>query len=184
MKVDVPFFIVTGASGSGKTFIVPELRKALPAFDVFDVDMMKGDDWQLKKINWLRVAYSIALSGRGTVLCGTILPRDVDRCDYHDRFSQIHVANLHCSEPIRRTRLGERKWSPEMIQKHVEMAAWLLDHKDTAFAAPMEVIDGGETSPACVAQEIAAWVTTLWSLSARQSRATAPRAAAVSGRRT
>jgi hypothetical protein len=37
---DFPLFVVTGASGTGKTTITGPLRRALPGCDVFDVDVI------------------------------------------------------------------------------------------------------------------------------------------------
>ncbi|WP_339282908.1 hypothetical protein [Paenibacillus sp. FSL R5-0486] len=36
----LPLFIVTGASGTGKTTISSLVRKQLPEFDVFDMDII------------------------------------------------------------------------------------------------------------------------------------------------
>ncbi|PJN62512.1 hypothetical protein PAEAM_20750 [Paenibacillus sp. GM1FR] len=60
----LPLFIVTGASGTGKTTISSLVRKQLPEFDVFDMDIIDNVDWQIAKENWLRIAYNISLSGR------------------------------------------------------------------------------------------------------------------------
>lgn len=36
MESKLPLFIVTGASGSVKTYVIKELRRAMPDFDIFD----------------------------------------------------------------------------------------------------------------------------------------------------
>ena len=43
----LPLFIVTGASGAGKTCVVPELRRLLPDWEVFETDILwdSGGDW-------------------------------------------------------------------------------------------------------------------------------------------
>ncbi|MNC52525.1 hypothetical protein D3C75_1018740 [compost metagenome] len=38
MEWNSQLFILTGASGSGKAFVFPKLRKALPEFEIFDLD--------------------------------------------------------------------------------------------------------------------------------------------------
>lgn len=35
---NLPLFIVTGASGVGKTTVIKELRRIMPEFDVFGTD--------------------------------------------------------------------------------------------------------------------------------------------------
>lgn len=62
----LPLFIVTGASGSGKTFVIKELRRILPDFDIFDPDHLVefiGHDWEKVRNIWLRVARNIAQGG-------------------------------------------------------------------------------------------------------------------------
>lgn len=65
----LPLFFVTGSRGSGKTYVITELRKVLPEFDIFDIDNLRecGITDQIQILNiWLRVARNIAESGRMT----------------------------------------------------------------------------------------------------------------------
>jgi hypothetical protein len=68
-----PLFLVTGASGAGKSALIPSLRRNLPDWEVFDTDILwdSAGDWQMVRSNWLRLTLSIAESGRPTLLCGT-----------------------------------------------------------------------------------------------------------------
>lgn len=106
----LPLFIVTGASGVGKTTVVSELRRILPDFEVFETDIIwdSGGDWHTSRNNWLRVAHSIAQSGRGTILCGTMMPEDIAKCDHFPYFSRVYYANLHCDDKAREARLRAR----------------------------------------------------------------------------
>lgn len=36
MDIKLPLFIVTGASGSGKTYVIKQLRRLMPDYDIFD----------------------------------------------------------------------------------------------------------------------------------------------------
>jgi broad-specificity NMP kinase len=152
--VSLPFFIVNGASGSGKSSLIQEMRARLPDFLHCDIDFIIGSDWQTKKINWFRIAYIAALAGRKTILYGTVLPKDFLSCDCQDAFSAIHVALLICGEDVIRTRLAERKWGEELINTHIELNKWFLHNAQTAFALPCEVFaaDGPD-----VAAQIAEW---------------------------
>jgi hypothetical protein len=67
----LPLFVVTGASGAGKSTIAPALRSRLRECVVFDKDLIWGASWDQVYNNWLRIAYSIAQGGRHTVICGT-----------------------------------------------------------------------------------------------------------------
>lgn len=48
----LPLFVITGASGTGKTTVSSHVRKLLPEFDVFDMDIINNVDWQIAKENW------------------------------------------------------------------------------------------------------------------------------------
>jgi DNA-directed RNA polymerase subunit RPC12/RpoP len=164
MKI-VPLFIVTGASGVGKTTVVSELRRYLPDFEVFETDIIwdSAGDWQTQRNNWLRIAHSIAQNNRMTILCGTMMPRDVEKCDHFRFFSQVHYAILHCNDQTREARLRSRPpWrncsSDAFIEEHKKFAHWLIENADTAFVPPAPVIDTTFASANEVAREISNWV--------------------------
>lgn len=162
----LPFFIVTGASGAGKSTVVPELRRLLPDFDVFDMDLLAADDWQQVKWNWLKIAHSIAQSGRGTVLCGTVVPENLAGAPYLPYFDGIYYLNLHCDDETRAARLRARPayrgTTEEFIADHANFARWLLEHAATAFDPPMPTVDTTGRTVAVVADEVAAWVRRVW----------------------
>ncbi|MCX6046384.1 MAG: hypothetical protein NT075_14860 [Chloroflexi bacterium] len=159
----LPLFIVTGASGVGKTAVVPALRQLLPAWEIFETDILHGADWQQQRSNWLRVAHSIAQNGRYTILCGTMLPEDVDRCDHRPFFSQVCYLNLHFDDATRtarlRTRPAWRGCDEAFIERHRQFAHWLLDHATTDFDPPLVTIETTARSPMRIAQAIHAWAT-------------------------
>lgn len=161
MEKKLPLFIVTGASGVGKSFVVKELKKTMPEFDVFDLDSIVefvGFDWEKVRNIWLRVARNIAFSGRMTVLCGTMMPWDVEKCKDYPYFDHVYYINLHCDAETRASRLHERNWSEEMIQEHQSFAKWLLENADKAYSPPMPTIDTTSTDVGEVARQIKIWI--------------------------
>lgn len=157
MKENLPLFIVTGASGSGKTYVVQELRRAMPSFDVFDPDHIVefiGHDWEKLRNIWLRVARNIAESGRMTIICGTMMPWDIEKCVDFPYFRRVYYLNLHCNDDTREKRLRERDWSEAMIQDHMDFAKALLDIADKRFDPPMPTIDTTNTDVELVASQI------------------------------
>ncbi|WP_249306210.1 AAA family ATPase [Lederbergia citrea] len=158
-----PLFIVTGASGVGKTTVVTELRKYLPDYDIFETDIIEDNDWQTQRNNWLRIAHSIAQNNRKTILCGTMMPEDVAKCDHFGFFSQVHYAILHCDDQTREARLRARPaWrncgSDEFIADHKKFAHWLVENANTAFVPPAPIIDTTFNNPNEVARDISNWV--------------------------
>jgi len=161
MENKLPLFIVTGASGSGKTYVVKELRGIMPDFDVFDPDDMiefVGQDWEKIRNIWLRVARNTTQSGRMTILCGTMMPWDIEKCADFPCFKHVYYLNLHCDEETREKRLRERNWSEEMIQDHKNFAKALLDMADKDFSPPMPTINTTDCDVTIVAAQIKEWV--------------------------
>lgn len=162
----LPLFIVTGASGTGKTVIVPELRRLLPGWDIFETDIIHGIDWQQVKANWLRIAFSIAQSGRPVILCGTMIPEQIDQCDHHGYFSTIYYLNLHCDDATRAARLRARPaWrgcDEGFITGMQRLAAWLIENAATAFDPAMPTIDTTSASPLHIANQIKEWALSHW----------------------
>jgi broad-specificity NMP kinase len=161
MEKKLPLFIVTGSSGSGKTYVVKELRKQLPDFDIFDMDNLRTvgvSDEQLIRNVWLRVARNIAESGRMTIICGTAMTWDIEKCPDFPYFKHIYYLNLHCDEETRERRLRERKWSDEMIQEYKNFARWLVENADKAYNPPMPIVDTTATDVSEVASQIKQWV--------------------------
>ncbi len=156
----LPLFIITGASGTGKTTVVPDLRESLPNFDVFDTDEIFSDvgDWQKLKNIWVKIASNIAAGNRMTVLCGTMMPWDVEKCDNYNDFCTVFYMNLHCQDEVREKRLRERGWNNELIQEHKNFAKWLLENADKAYSPPMDVINTSDSSPKEVAFQITEWI--------------------------
>ncbi|WP_299088724.1 AAA family ATPase [uncultured Metabacillus sp.] len=161
MDKKLPLFIVTGASGTGKSTVVPYIRELLEDLDVFDIDVIQHDveDWQKLKNIWVKVASHIAKSQRMTVLCGTMLPWEVEKCDDFQEFSKIYYVNLHCDDQTREKRLRDRGWSTELIQEHKDFAKWLIENADEAFDPIMPTIETTYTPINEVALKIKEWVT-------------------------
>ncbi|MNL12319.1 hypothetical protein D3C87_1331830 [compost metagenome] len=161
MESKLPLFIVTGASGSGKTYVIKELRRMMPDFDIFDPDNLVefiGHDWEKMRNIWLRVARNIAQSGRMTIICGTMMPWDIEKCADFPFFKHVYYLNLHCDEETREKRLRERNWTEEEIQNHKNFAKRLLEIADEVYNPPMPTIDTTDTDVTEVASQIKEWV--------------------------
>lgn len=161
MESKFPLFIVTGASGSGKTYVIKELRRLMPDFDIFDPDNLIefiGHDWEMMRNIWLRVARNIAENGRMTIICGTMMPWDIEKCADFPFFKHVYYLNLHCDEETREKRLRERNWSEEEIQNHKNFAKRLLEIADEVYNPPMPTIDTTATDVTEVASRIREWV--------------------------
>jgi dephospho-CoA kinase len=161
LEPKVPLFIVTGSSGSGKTYVINELRKILPEFDIFDIDNFRElhiTDHHLILNIWLRVARNTAESGRMTIICGTAMTWDIEKCVDYPYFKHVYYLNLHCDDETREKRLRERNWSEEMIQDYKKFAKWLIENADKEYNPPMPIVDTSIADVADVAAQIKKWV--------------------------
>lgn len=158
----LPLYIVTGASGVGKTSIITRLQELLTECGVLDKDQMWSRNWDMVCNNFFRIASALAQGGRDTVIVGTIIPEHVIGLSDRDLVGTIYYANLHCDDATRRHRLLTRRtWDvpdEEFIQKHKEFARWLLDHAATDFGHPMPTFDTAVDTPEVVADNVATWV--------------------------
>jgi broad-specificity NMP kinase len=164
----LPLFIVTGASGTGKTAIVEPLQRLLPEWPVFETDILwdSGRDWHYVRQNWLRIAHRLAQTGRPTILCGTHLPEHLDRCDCRDFFRQIHYLILHCDDETLAARLRARPaWHNQteaFIAEQRRFNQWLIRNATTAFDPSPVLVDTTRASVQQVAETIHGWAKERW----------------------
>lgn len=163
---NIPLFIITGASASGKTFVIKELRRIMPEYCIFDYDsifqFMKDDagkvDYQKVQNIWLRVARNIAESGRKTILCGLIKPKYVEKCKDFKYFHNIYYLILHCDDKTREIRLRSRKkMTEEKIQSNNNLANLLIKNADK-YLPPMGIVNTSHNDVTKVADEIKNWI--------------------------
>jgi RNase adaptor protein for sRNA GlmZ degradation len=155
----LPLFVVTGASGAGKSTIVDGLRRRLPDCEVFETDLilqvaeLGWDRWQ---DTWLLLAYGIALNGRATVLCGSLQPEQLEPLPARPLVGEICFCNLDCPDEVLAERLRARPawrdWNAERIAEHQRFAASLRSRIDPTF-------DTSTCSVEEVADQVAHWVT-------------------------
>jgi broad-specificity NMP kinase len=164
-----PIFIITGTSGAGKTAILPDLRRLLSTWDIFETDILRDSsgNWDSVWNNWLRIAAGLSESRRPVILSGTVLPDTLDGCDDRYRFAPVHYVALHCDDAAREDRLRARPawrgWTDERIEKQRKFAQWLLDHAKTDFEPPLRIVDTSGASVAETAKQVRDWATDNWS---------------------
>jgi hypothetical protein len=172
-----PLFILTGTSGTGKSAVLPELRRLLAGWEIFETDILwdSAGDWSFVHCNWLRIAHSIALSGRPTLLCGTILPEHLEDCDSRHLFRRIYYLALDCDDETRDARLRARPaWrgvTEEKLSAYRACARWLAEHAADAFDPPLVILDTTDTPVAQTARQIHDWATYHWTREQRSSDA-------------
>ena len=158
-----PLFVITGASGSGKTTVFPELlRRLAGSCAVFDVDWLIDPlghaakdgqvDWPAFRDTWLQVAHGVAQNGLPSLLLGPFIPEHLEDLPGRAWVGETHYLVLDCPDDQRQQRIDARPpWRGRHLPEQFEFARWLRRH-----LAP--VIDTSTRTPAQVADEVAAWV--------------------------
>lgn len=150
-----PLFVVSGASGSGKTALVPHLVDALPESVVFDADWILEVSqlgWPELRNTWLEIAHGVAQGGRATVLVGPFLPEHLEHLPARKWIGPIRFAHLDCADDVRRARLEALpKWHARDVEIHLEFAARLRDEISTTVRGDTEPLEAA-------AGQVAAWV--------------------------
>ena len=107
----LPLFVVTGASGAGKTTVTGPLRRLLPDCAVFEADLtlqVAALGWETWRDTWLRLAHGEALNGRVMVLCGSLLPDQLNAVPARKLLGPIHFCDLDCPDDVLAARLCAR----------------------------------------------------------------------------
>lgn len=110
-----PFFIITGASASGKSTICLALIPVLNECVIMESDILWGmvpatpeDNYRDYRNIWLRVAKNIGQAGKPVVLCGTAIPEQFETCPERPYFSTLHYLAMVCHDRILEERLHSR----------------------------------------------------------------------------
>lgn len=137
----LPLFIITGASGVGKSTVCIELANMQTNYVVMDSDILwreefnkPEDDYKNYREMWLRVCKNISQVGKPVVLIGSSIPEQFENCIERRYFSNLYHIALVCDEKSLITRLKERpKYrncsSDDFIKGHIEFNNWFKNNK-------------------------------------------------------
>jgi rRNA maturation protein Nop10 len=167
----LPLFIVTGASGAGKTAACLALAGQIPECVVLDSDILwdarfntPEDNYRAYRALWLTLARDIGQNGRPVVLFGSAVPEQFENLPGRRYFSAIHYLALVCPDAVLKARLQSRPaWrqagSPEFIANMLVFNRWFYDHAATT-QPPITLHDTGAGSLAATTAFLTAWIRT------------------------
>jgi shikimate kinase len=111
----LPMFIVTGASGTGKSTLCGHIAQMedRPDLVYLDSDMLlmkefTSSGWKEYRNFWLWVSFNISQSGRSVVLFGSATPADFENAPRRKYFSTINYLVLACDRETLTERLTSR----------------------------------------------------------------------------
>lgn len=157
-----PLFVVTGASGTGKSAVVEPLRRRLSDCEVFETDVIlhvAALGWDTWRNTWLQLAHAVALNGRATVLCGSLLPEQLEDLPARRLVGPIHFCTLDCPDAVLADRLRRRPaW------RGTSTEATIADHQRFAARLRTEIqptFDTSRLNPDKLAERVAHWIQPL-----------------------
>ena len=159
-------FIITGSSGTGKTTVLPFLKKKLPNnFKAYDWDELlrpyddSGEVWALdvtKKM--FQIATSNAVDNTNTVILGLVRPGWIKKLQPKFSFDHIKFCLLDVSVEERTKRLKKRNSPQYLIDDLEEQEGFPLWMRESGF--PFAVIDTSNLSVKNVTEKIVDWIKT------------------------
>lgn len=167
--VRLPLFVVTGASGTGKSSVALRLAPALRDYVCLDGDILwrpelddPDDGYQAFRTLLLRVAKSIAQAGRPVVLMAGGSPEQFEASPERRYFTTLHYLALVCDDSVLVSRLTARPaWRHSaghaVLDRERSFNRWLRENASKTVP-PMTVVDTSAISDRDAARRVAAWV--------------------------
>lgn len=165
-----PLFCLTGPSGTGKSTVGRHLPPLLAdRVVVLEQDLLwvggltdPTGEHRLFRSTWLRLAAAIAQSGRPVLLCGTVVPPELEPLPERALFSAVHYLALTCPPDVLAQRLRPRPawraWNEVRIAEMLAYADWLADNA-AHLDPPVTLLDTAGRGVDETARAVACWVT-------------------------
>jgi hypothetical protein len=165
----LPLFVVTGASGAGKTPVCLHLPAHLTECVVLESDILWRPEFDTPETEyaayrdlWLRLAKNIGQSGRPVVLGGSALPHQFAASPEHRYFASLHYLALVCDDAVLAARLRARPaWreagADAFIERMQNFNGWLRANAGS-ISPPLTLLDTTEASTEETVSRVAAWV--------------------------
>ncbi|MDQ4093238.1 MAG: AAA family ATPase [Actinomycetota bacterium] len=169
-----PLFCLAGPSGSGKSTVARALLPRLSdRFVILEQDVLwlpelsdPTDEHRLFRSTWLRLAAMIGQSGRPVLLCGTVVPPELEPLPERALFSAVHYLALTCRPDVLvqrlRARPAWREWDEPRIAETLDYAKWLGACAAT-LNPPVTLLDTTGTTVDATAQDVCSWLAQLTS---------------------
>lgn len=177
--LQLPLFMVSGASGTGKSTALHHLLGVMNETVLLDSDILwrrefdtPGDHYQNFMETWLRVCKDISQSGKPVMLfgAGTGVPENIEPCVERRYFSNVHYLALVCDEPeIERRLLSRPDWrncqNTGFVDAQKDFNRWFVEYRDQHRTPPIELIDTTCFSVEETALKIQQWCLAILRLS-------------------
>jgi hypothetical protein len=165
--VRLPLFALTGPSGAAKSAVATVLAGQLQQCVVLEQDLLwlsdqldPADEHRQFRRLWLRLVVALHQNGRPVLLCGTVVPGQLEACPERRLVGEIHYLALVCEdaelEARLRARPAWRAWTDEKVAQMLAFNQWVKDNAATTVP-PMRLLDTGGRSLQDSAAMVRAW---------------------------
>jgi predicted kinase len=167
--VQLPLFVITGASGTGKSTVCLDLVAEVPECVCLECDIFWRPEFATPEDNYrgfrnlcLRVAKNIGQSGRPVVLTGSAIPEQYEVCPERMYFAETHYLAMVCEDETLVKRLQDRPgWrksaEPETLRRMVEFNRWFFENAHNT-KPPMTLLDTTGFSIEQSVERVAGWI--------------------------
>ncbi|MEO1288380.1 MAG: AAA family ATPase [Chloroflexota bacterium] len=140
----LPLYVITGASGTGKSTMCYHLMKRQTEYLALECDILwrnefnqPDNDYYDYRNMWLRVAMNVQQGGKSVVLCGSSTPGSYEKVTFARYFVSIHYLALVCDDETLTARLKARPafrqaGNDEFIANMLAYNQWYKDNSDTS----------------------------------------------------
>lgn len=166
--IQSPLFILTGASGTGKSTTCLALANKMKDFVVMESDILWRQELEQPGANlrefqetWLRVCKNISQAGLRVVLCGSTVPGKFEECVERRYFSEIYYLALICDSEILASRLRSRPawrgYTDENIKRHISFNHWFINNAQKT-TPPIKLLDTSRITVDESVEGVARWI--------------------------
>jgi AAA domain len=159
---------LTGASGAGKSAVGTILAGRLDQVVVLEQDLLwlpdaldPADEHRQFRRLWLRLVAALHQNGRPVLLCGTVVPGQLEACPERQLLDHIHYLALTCDdaelEARLRARPAWRAWTDEKVARMLAFNRWVKGNAATT-TPPMQLLHTTGRSVHDSATDVRAWV--------------------------
>lgn len=161
-----PLFIVSGASGVGKSTLCELLFQKEDAYIVMESDLLwreiyntPEDDYREYRRMWMQVCANISQIGLPVVLCGCAVPKQFELQPERELFDRIHYLAVVCGEEAleQRLRRGRGVTDPAWLESSRAFNRWLKENAARTIPE-ITLLDTTSLTPEQAADRADSWI--------------------------
>lgn len=155
-------FILTGASGVGKSTVAEILFRQETSYIVLESDILWNDRFNTPDDNyheyrelWMTLCYNISQIGMPVLLCGCATPEQLECCDARKYFNHVYYIAVVCDtdELEVRMREGRNIKDEDWLKGSKEFNNWLINYSHET-EPNIKIINGTKKEPSHIAMMI------------------------------